>query len=81
MKPLLLLWTLYECLVSALACQESDIRITNENVTTKGEAYIIAGGLQMCVDNEWATVCQNGWDDNDATVACRQLGLNYTGGG
>jgi len=79
MKPLLLLWPLYECLISALACEERDIRITNESVTTKREAYIIAGGLQICVKSQWATVCQSGWENDDAIVACRQLGLNYTG--
>ena len=79
-SQLLLLWTLSVSLVAAQECEERDIRITNQNVTTSGNTFTIAGGLQICVDNKWGTVCQNQWSDSDATVACRQLGLDYADG-
>ena len=48
-------------------------------MTRNGDTYYMAGGFEMCVNGLWATVCQNQWRDSEATVACRQLGLNYTG--
>ena len=31
----------------------------------------------MCHNEEWGTVCDDGWSRTDAIVACRQLGLEF----
>ena len=64
---------------TAQECSDGDIRMTNGIVTRERDTYYMAGGLQICVNKQWATVCQRRWGDVDARVACRQLGLNYAG--
>ena len=34
-----------------------------------------AGRLEIVINNQWGTVCSNGFDINAANIACRQL--NY----
>ena len=53
-------------------CTEGDIRLVEGSSTLEGR-------VEICLNNVWGTVCDQGWDKSDATVVCRQLGLSVAG--
>ena len=72
----------YNSAVSGIICQGN---ATSETECIPGDTKLVGGSkvnegrIEVCIDGFWGTVCDEGWDDDDASVICRQLGLSATG--
>ena len=61
------------------------ITVGNESSCSDGEIRLMDGAnnlegrVEICFGGVWGTVCDDGWDQNDATVVCRQLGYLEAG--
>ena len=50
-----------------VACPPGDVRLVGGSVLDEGR-------VELCYNNAWGTICDDGFDENDANVVCRQLG-------
>ena len=57
------------CYAATPVCEEGSIRLRDESQTT-----VLAGRIEICINNQWSAICNQGWNDLDVVVACRQLG-------
>lgn len=57
----------------------TDVGCTQGEVRLVGGINIYSGLVEICLNNEWGTVCDEMWDATDVGIVCRQLGFAVTG--
>jgi len=52
---------------------------TNRDIRLIGGTNHYEGRVEVCLDEQWQTVCDDSWGSTDAEVVCRQLGYQSSG--
>ena len=55
-----------------VVCETGAVRLMGTGSDSEGR-------VEVCLNNQWGTVCDDSWDDTSAAVICNQLNLP-TGG-
>eukprot|EP00731_Ephydatia_muelleri_P036912 Em0353g1a len=62
---------------AGVICQSQNYSVCLDGaVRLAGATGNFLGRVEICINNQWGTVCDSGWDNSEARVVCRQLGFS-----
>jgi len=65
--------------MSTQSCNDGQLRLGNGSYgSTPAGAIYHEGRVEVCINETFGAICDVGWDQLDAQVACRQFGYDST---
>ncbi len=61
------------CCFSSGYCLDGDVRLFSQAGYDRFQTFV-QGEAQICLNGAFQSVCDDSWDNQDASVICRQLG-------
>jgi hypothetical protein len=57
--------------ILGVTCNQGSVRVSGGSSQQ--------GRVEICINNNWGTICDDGWSTIDANIVCRQLGYSNAG--
>ena len=55
-------------------CSEFDLRLTNTSFSSQDVYVVYEGNVEICVNGTYVAICDLGWDNVEAQLACNLEG-------
>ena len=62
----------YSTVIASGNCTYGEVRLV-------GGSNQYEGRVEVCINDQWGTICDDSWSSIDATVVCQQLGYSFPG--
>ena len=63
-----------------MACEDGYVRLVNDRESpARIKDEISQGRVEICMNGTFQSVCDSGWNNEDASVVCSEIGLSRYG--
>ena len=68
----------YTICIPLETCIDGEVRLASDD-SREYAGSVHVGRVEICINDQYGTMCDDTWDYAEATVVCRQLGFSPNG--